>query len=211
MVPPPRDLVPLLQRIDIEYKSGDLIRWSLLQNLALQIERKEARYPSVFIPRYSWKYCCSWKKLCECSNPTTLIMTGCFCMLVCTCATNLKLMCARFLHLSFSCVNDCNQKRAINCFYFPSCRLYKRSWNLFLHARPSIVRPNNNSPNSWKALQRSPTRRTHPEDDCPELEPQVNHPWCHLFFKLHYHWQVKGWVAFVWWQIWNVNLEYFMW
>ncbi|KAH7294211.1 hypothetical protein KP509_28G060900 [Ceratopteris richardii] len=89
MVPPPRDLVPLLQRIDPEYKSGDLVRWSLLQNLALQIERKETRYPSVFVQRCS------------------------------------------------------------------------------------VARPNSSSPSSWKALQRSPSRRTHPEDDCPELEPQV--------------------------------------
>lgn len=112
MVPPPRDLVPLLQRIDIDYKVGDLVRWSLLQNLALQIERKEARYPAVFIPR------------------------------------------------------------------------------------PSVARPNSNSPNSWKVLQRSPTRRTHPEDDCPELEPQVNNIFSHLTFILYYHRQVKGWLAY---------------
>mgnify|MGYP006872758736 FL=1 len=52
MVPPPRDLVELLQRIDVDYKPGDIVRWHLLHDLGMQIERKEARYPPVFNPRY---------------------------------------------------------------------------------------------------------------------------------------------------------------
>ena len=53
MVPQPCDLVELLQRIDVDYKPGDLVRWHLLHDLGMQIEWKEARYPPVFNPRYS--------------------------------------------------------------------------------------------------------------------------------------------------------------
>ena len=43
----------------------------------------------------------------------------------------------------------------------------------FSPARCADARAKSISPNTGKGYQRSPTRRTHPEDVYPELEPQV--------------------------------------